>query len=98
MTVKIQNHVASVRASRGLTASELAKRVGVIRQTIYAIEAGTYVPNTEVALRIAHELEVSVEDLFQLPAAGKVDAGLFRAEYLSTAKPEKGRPVQTGKV
>lgn len=95
---KIQNHVGSARASRGLTAAELAKRVGVIRQTVYAIEAGTYVPNTEVALRIARELEVSVEDLFELPAPGKADAGLFRAEYLGTGKPEKGRPVQTCKV
>jgi len=95
---KIQNHVAGVRASRGLSAAELAKRVGVTRQTIYAIEAGTYVPNTEVALRIAHEMEVSVEDLFKLPLPGKADAGLFRAQYLSTGKPEKGRPVQTGRV
>jgi molybdate-binding protein/DNA-binding XRE family transcriptional regulator len=98
VSAKIQNNVASVRASRGLTAAELAKRIGVIRQTIYAVEAGTYVPNTEVALRIAQELEVTVEDLFTLPARGKSDTGLFRAEYLSTGKPEKGRPVQTGRV
>jgi putative molybdopterin biosynthesis protein len=37
---KIQNYLASIRAGRGLTAAELAKRVGVTRQTIYAIEAG----------------------------------------------------------
>ncbi len=98
MTTKIQNHVAAIRGSRGISASELAKRVGVIRQTIYAIEAGTYVPNTEVALRLARELEVCVEDLFELPAAGKADVGLLRAEYLSIGKPEKGRPVQTCKV
>ena len=34
------------------------------RQTIYAIEAGTYVPNTEVALNLARCLEVTVEELF----------------------------------
>ena len=36
------------------------------RQTIYAIEAGTYVPNTEVALNLARELEVTVDELFTL--------------------------------
>ncbi len=36
------------------------------RQTIYAIEAGTYVPNTEVALNLARELEVTVDELFSL--------------------------------
>src|SRR5437867_1097819 len=98
MAAKIQNHVANLRNGRGVTAAELAKRIGVTRQTVYAIEAGTYVPNTEVALRIAQELEVSVEDLFKLPDRGKADTGLFRAEYLSTEKAEKGRPVQTGRV
>src|SRR5437773_11016867 len=43
-------------------------------------------------------MEVSVEDLFTLPSPGNADAGLFRAAYLSTERPEKGRPVQTGRV
>jgi len=95
---RVQNRVADVRVSRGLNASELAKRIGVSRQTIYAIEAGTYVPNTEVALPLAHELEVSVEDLFKLPSLNRADTGSFQAEYLSAEKPENGRPVQTCKV
>ena len=49
-------------------ASDLARRVNVSRQTIYAIEAGTYVPNTEVALNLARELEVTVDELFSLQA------------------------------
>jgi molybdate-binding protein/DNA-binding XRE family transcriptional regulator len=44
----------------------LAKLVGVSRQTIYAIEAGSYVPNTVVALKLACALESGVEDLFTL--------------------------------
>ena len=36
------------------------------RQAIYAIEAGTYMPNTAVALRLARVLDTSVEDLFAL--------------------------------
>lgn len=37
------------------------------RQTIYAIEGGSYTPNTTVGLRLARALAVSVEDLFSLP-------------------------------
>src|SRR5215472_14542448 len=63
---KITNRVAEIRKGRGIGASDLARRVDVSRQTIYAIEAGTYVPNTEVALRLAREMEVAVGDLFSL--------------------------------
>ena len=49
----VENRLSQVRKSRGVGASDLARRVNVSRQTIYAIEAGTYVPNTEVALHLA---------------------------------------------
>ena len=60
---RVQNRLAEIRKSHGVGASELARRVNVSRQTIYAIEAGTYVPNTEVALNLARELEVTVDEL-----------------------------------
>jgi molybdate-binding protein/DNA-binding XRE family transcriptional regulator len=63
----IGNNVAALRQNRRLSAATLAKLVGISRQTIYAVEAGTYVPNTAVALRLARVLEVSVEELFHLP-------------------------------
>ena len=55
-----------IRQQRGIGAAQLAKLAGVSRQTIYAIEAGDYVPNTALALHLARILEVRVEDLFQL--------------------------------
>jgi putative molybdopterin biosynthesis protein len=99
MPTHIQNRVAAVRNNRGLSVAELARRIAVTRQTVYAIEAGSYMPNTEVTLRIARELEVSVEELFQLaeaPSAGGTE--LIPAEYLSALKPEKGQAVRTCKV
>jgi len=82
-----------------MSVAELAKRVGVIRQTIYAIETGSYVPNTEVALRLARELETPVEELFQLAeAVGSDGAELVTSEYLDAASPEKGQAVRTCKV
>lgn len=75
-------------------AAELARRVGVSRQTIYAIESGAYVPNTVVALRLARELEVSVEDLFslgeaELPTPTTVQATLLSAPEKATSRPAK---------
>ena len=63
----IANHLTAHRQRRGFSAAALAERAGISRQTIYAIESGSYVPNTAVALRLARTLEVTVEDLFALP-------------------------------
>ncbi len=49
----------------------LATTVGMGRQTLYAIEAGSYVPNTAGALRLERALQVRVEDLFALPESSQ---------------------------
>jgi putative molybdopterin biosynthesis protein len=66
--VETTTRLRKMRQDRGLGATETARRVGVSRQTIYAIESGDYVPNTAVALQLARLLEVSVEDLFSISA------------------------------
>jgi putative molybdopterin biosynthesis protein len=65
---RVHSRLAETRQQRGIAAAELARRAGVSRQTIYAMEAGSYVPNTAVALRLARILEVTVEELFALDA------------------------------
>src|SRR5580698_904914 len=73
-----------IRQARGLGAAEIARRVGVSRQTIYAIESGDYVPNTTIALQLAHVLEVSVEDLFSISGnASDEPLGTVSAELLA---------------
>lgn len=62
----VRNTLAQLRARRAIGPSELAARVGISRQTIYAIETGAYVPNTSVSLRLARALDCSVEEIFQL--------------------------------
>ena len=79
---RVTNRLAAIRKSRGTAASLLAQRVNVSRQTIYAIEAGTYVPNTEVALNLARALEVSVEELFSLEdGTGEQPGSVSAAPY-----------------
>src|SRR5436189_2287461 len=67
--MEIDNNLAAIRRRRGAAAADLAKAAGISRQTIYAIEAGSYVPNTAVSLRLARALEVSLDDLFRLKEA-----------------------------
>ncbi len=50
----------------GWTQQELANRVGVTRQTIIAIEKGSFNPSVKLALKLAVVLEASVETLFEL--------------------------------
>ena len=75
-------------------ASDLSRRIDVSRQTIYAIEAGTYVPNTEVALNLARELEVTVDELFSIRPGALKSPESLSAEVLSAAVPVKGQPVR----
>jgi putative molybdopterin biosynthesis protein len=91
---QVKNRLASIRKSRGVGASDLARRVNVSRPTIYAIEAGTYIPNTEVALHLARELEVTVEDLFSLHDGSHAAPESLAAEMLSPAPAAKGQPVR----
>jgi len=61
-----RNNLAVTRQKRGLSVAILAAQIGVKRQTIYAIEAGSYIPNTLIALKLAQVLETSVEELFAI--------------------------------
>lgn len=94
MKTRVESRLGQVRKGRGVTASELARRTHVTRQTIYAIEAGTYSPNTEVALNLARELEVTVDELFSLRSASPKSPESLAAEVLSSTAPVKGQPVR----
>ena len=95
---RVQNRVGEIRKSRGVGASDLARRVHVSRQTIYAIELGTYVPNTEVALNLAKELEVTVDELFLLQEGPQKPPESLAAEVLSSGPPVKGQPVRVCQI
>ncbi|MCF1716134.1 helix-turn-helix transcriptional regulator [Flavihumibacter sp. RY-1] len=62
----MKNNLKVERAIHGFTQEDLAKKIGVSRQTINAMEANKYVPSTVLALRLAKVFGKQVEDLFQL--------------------------------
>jgi putative transcriptional regulator len=67
MATQILNRVRTLRFENGeMTQEELARRAGVVRQTIIAIEKGKYNPSVGLALRIAKVFGVSVEEVFSL--------------------------------
>jgi putative molybdopterin biosynthesis protein len=94
--VKTRTHLHTIRERRGLSAAALAKLAGVTRQTIYAIEAGDYVPNTVVALQLAQTLEVRVEELFTLEPEPSAAPKPVAVDFITPAR--RGEPVQLCRV
>lgn len=60
----MKNQIRDLRRERGLSQEELARRCGVSRQTINAIENNKYDPTLALAFHLAAELQVRVDELF----------------------------------
>ena len=66
MGEQITNRVKELRSERGWTQQELAKTVGVSRQSINSIERNRYVPSLPLALKFAEVFECSTDAIFTL--------------------------------
>jgi len=62
----MKNKIKVERAIHNLTQEDVAKKIGVSRQTINAMEANKYVPSTVLALKIAQLFGKPVESIFLL--------------------------------
>lgn len=60
----MKNRLKEHREAQGWSQGELARRLGVSRQTINAVETDKYDPSLPLALRMAKLFAVSVPDLF----------------------------------
>ena len=60
----IKNRVKELLARFDLTQGVLAERVGVTRQTIVALEKGSYTPSLLLAMNIAEVFKMPIEDIF----------------------------------
>ena len=63
-TLVLKNAVAACRKAKGFTQSDLAKAIGVSRNTISSIETGQYEPTAKLALLLSVALDRPFEDLF----------------------------------
>lgn len=65
---RVTNAIRELRAERGeMTQAELARSIGVTRQTVIAIEQGRYSPSLEVAFQIARVLGRPLDEVFGYP-------------------------------
>lgn len=64
---RITNTIRATRESAGMTQAEVARRIGVTRQTLIAIEQGKYSPSLELAFQVSRLFGVAIDDLFQYP-------------------------------
>jgi putative transcriptional regulator len=65
----ITNIIRTLRFEAGeMTQAELAKRVGVTRQTIIALERGKYSPSLDLAFKIAQAFEREIGEVFKTEA------------------------------
>jgi putative transcriptional regulator len=60
----MRNDIRERRLERDLSQGELAKAMGVSRQTINSIETGKYTPSLPLALALARFFDVQVEEMF----------------------------------
>ncbi|KAF5413469.1 MAG: hypothetical protein C5S49_08350 [Candidatus Methanogaster sp.] len=60
----VNTRIKELRARYNLTQEELAKKVGVRRETIVFLEKGKYNPSLKLAHDVAKVLETTIEELF----------------------------------
>jgi putative transcriptional regulator len=60
----MKNRLRELRAVRRWSQADLADRLDVSRQTVYAIETGRYDPSLPLAFKIAAVFGERIEDLF----------------------------------
>ena len=62
----MKTRVRELRARYGLTQEELARMVGVRRETIVHLERGRYNPSLRLAYLVARALQSGIEEVFSL--------------------------------
>lgn len=64
MVINMRNVIREKRKDKGISQEELAKRCGVSRQTVNAIENNKYDPTLSLAFKLAELLNTTVDKLF----------------------------------
>jgi putative transcriptional regulator len=62
----MRNDLRALRAARGLSQAELARAMGVSRQTINSIETDRYTPSLPLAIALARFFDRPVEEIFHV--------------------------------
>jgi putative transcriptional regulator len=60
----VRTRIREFRARHGMTQEDLARKVGVRRETILFLEKGKYNPSLRLAHEVAKALDANIEELF----------------------------------
>lgn len=60
------NKIKFLRTEKNMTQEDLAKKVGVTRQTIIAIEKNKYIPSLELSFKISSFFNKKIDEVFNL--------------------------------
>lgn len=60
----LKNKIEEIRKEKGIRQDELAKKMGVSRQTISSLENGRYNPSIMLAYKIAKYFDMTIEEVF----------------------------------
>ncbi|MGH3056418.1 MAG: substrate-binding domain-containing protein, partial [Gaiellaceae bacterium] len=74
ISLSIRHRVQEHRRRHGLSQEELARRIGLSRAAVSAIETGRVIPSTAAALALAAQFGCRVEDIFALRGSEDTDA------------------------
>ena len=66
----VKNRIEEIRKERGIRQDELAKAMGVSRQTISSLENGRYNPSIFLAYKLARYFGMTIEEVFLFEEEG----------------------------
>ena len=67
----MKNRIEEIRKARGVNQEELAKALGVSRQTISSLKNGRYNPSIELAYKLSKYFGMTIEEVFIFEEAEK---------------------------
>ena len=70
----VSNSIRVHREQAGMTQAELARTIGVTRQTLIAIEQQKYSPTLELAFQISRAFGIGLDELFSYPDTSGVSS------------------------
>ena len=67
----MKNRIEEIRKERGIRQEELAKMLGVSRQTVSSLENGRYNLSIALAFKVARYFGMSIEEIFIYEEEGR---------------------------
>ncbi len=94
---RVRNSLRAARLAAQFSQEALGQAAGISRQAYAAVESGSAVPSTEVALRLARALGSTVEQLFLLPDEARPTVlATVVGDALPAQEPRRVRLVRVG--